>query len=40
MTKANPQFRTGGLPQYYVPDVKDLIDKGILTPIDTIKLTK
>ena len=40
MTKANPQFRAGGLPQYYVPDVKDLIDKGILTPIDTIKLTK
>ena len=40
MAKANPQFGAGGLPQYYVPDVKDLIDKGILTPIDNIKLTK
>ena len=29
ITNANPQFGKGGLPQYYVPDVQDLIDKGI-----------
>ena len=29
-----------GLPQYYVPDVQDLIDKGILIPVDNIKLNK
>ena len=40
ITNANPQFGKGGLPQYYVPDVQDLIDKGILTPVDNIKLNK
>lgn len=40
ITNANPQFGKGGLPQYYVPNVQDLIDKGILTPVDSIKLTK
>ena len=40
ITSANPQFGKGGLPQYYVPDVQDLIDKGILTPVDSIKLNK
>ena len=25
ITNANPQFGKGGLPQYYVPDVQDLI---------------
>ena len=34
ITNANPQFGKGGLPQYYVPDVQDLIDKGILIPVD------
>ncbi|MFQ6823719.1 MAG: hypothetical protein ACLRTZ_10045 [Agathobacter sp.] len=40
ITNANPQFGKGGLPQYYVPDVQDLIDKGILIPVDKIKLNK
>ncbi len=40
IANANPQFGKGGLPQYYVPDVQDLIDKGILTPVDNIKLNK
>lgn len=34
---ANPQFGNGG-PQYYDPNVQELIDKGILAPIDNIKL--
>mgnify|MGYP004639119195 CR=1 FL=1 len=37
ITNANPQFGKGGLPQYYVPNVQYLIDKGILTPLDNIK---
>lgn len=40
ITNANPQFGNGGLPQYYVPDVQDLISKGILIPVDNIKLYK
>ena len=40
ITNANPQFGKGGLPQYYVPDVQDLIDKGILAPVGNIKLNK
>ena len=40
ITNANPQFGKGGLPQYYIPNVQELIDKGILTPVDSIKLTK
>lgn len=37
---ANPQFGSGGLPQFYVPDVQKLIDKGILVLVDTIDLVK
>lgn len=40
IANANPQFGKGGLPQYYVPDVQALIDKGILTLADNIKLNK
>lgn len=40
ITNENPQFGKGGLPQYYVPDARSLIDKGILTPVDSIKLKK
>ena len=40
ITNANPQFGKGGLPQYYVPDVQDLLDKGILAPVGNIKLNK
>jgi len=40
IANANPQFGKGGLPQYFVPDVQVLIDKGILTPADNIKLYK
>lgn len=40
ITNANPQFGKGGLPQYYIPNVQELIDKGILTTVDSIKLTK
>ena len=38
ITYANIQFGAGGLPQYYIPNVKDLIEKGILVPVDCIKL--
>ena len=38
ITKANPQFGQGGLPQYFVPNVKEYIEKGILQPVDSIKL--
>ena len=40
IANANLQFGKGGLPQYYVPDVQDLIDKGILAPVGNIKLNK
>ena len=40
ITNANPQFGKGGLPEYFVPNVQDLIDKGILIPVDSIKLIK
>ena len=40
ITNANPQFGKGGLPQYYVPNVNDLIEKGILIPVHNIKLFK
>jgi len=40
IARANPQFGAGGLPQYFVPNVQDLIDKGILVPVDRIKLYK
>lgn len=35
---ANPQFGIGGLEQYYIPNVSAWIEKGILTPVDSIKL--
>ena len=35
-----PWYNLLGLPQYYVPAVQDLIDKGILIPVDNIKLNK
>ena len=35
---ANPDLGGGGLEQYYVPNVKELIDKGILEYVDTIEL--
>ena len=37
---ANPQFGSGGLDQFYVPNVQNLIDKGILVLVDTIDLVK
>ncbi|CWU73456.1 hypothetical protein [Listeria monocytogenes] len=37
-TKANPQFGEGGALQVFVPNVNELIEKGILIPIDEIKL--
>ena len=37
---ANPQFGSGGLDQFYVPNVQKLIDKGILVLVDTIDLIK
>lgn len=40
IVKANPQFGRGGVVQYYVPDAQNLIDKGILTPVQNIKLYK
>lgn len=38
IAEANPQFGKGGLPQYFVPNVQEYIDKGILVPIDKIEL--
>jgi hypothetical protein len=40
ITKANPQFGQGGLPQIFVPNVQDLINKGVLVPVDSIPLIK
>lgn len=40
ITRANPQFGKGGLPQYFVPNVQDMINRGALTPVDKIKLFK
>ena len=37
---ANPQFGSGGLDQFYIPNVQKLIDKGILVLVDTIDLIK
>ncbi|WP_255377792.1 hypothetical protein, partial [Listeria sp. ILCC796] len=39
-TKANPQYGKGGLPQVFVPDANELIEKGILVPVDKIILKK
>lgn len=38
ITKANPQFGKGGLPQYFIPNVQELIDTGVLVPAKSIKL--
>ena len=40
ITRANPQFGKGGLPQMFVPDVKTLIDNEILIPVDNIPLIR
>ncbi|MEI4768636.1 LXG domain-containing protein [Psychrobacillus sp. FJAT-51614] len=40
ITKANPQFGKGELPQIFVPDVDELISNGYLVPVDTIILKK
>lgn len=40
ITKANPQFGKGGLPQVFVPNVEELIKQGILVPVDSITLIK
>ncbi len=40
ITKANPRYGKGGLPQIFVPDAEELIDKGYLVPIDNIPLKK
>lgn len=40
ITKANPQFDQGGLPQVYVPSAGELIEKGLLVPVDNIPLIK
>ncbi len=40
ITKANPQFGKGGLPQMFIPDVNELIEKGILIPVEDITLIK
>ncbi len=40
IVKANPQFGKGGLPQYYIPNVQELIDTEVLVPIKSIKLYK
>lgn len=39
ITKANPKYGDGGLPQVFVPDANKLIGDGILKPVDTISLT-
>ena len=40
ITNANPQFGKGGLPQYFVPNANDYIQKGILVKVDNITLRK
>lgn len=40
LTKANPQFGKGGLPQIFIPDANDLIQKGYLIPVENIPLKK
>lgn len=40
ITRANPQYGGGGLPQIYVPDVENLINKGILSKVDNIPLIR
>lgn len=38
LAKSNPQFGQGGYPQYFVPNVQELIQKGILKPVNITKL--
>ncbi|MFZ2539578.1 MAG: hypothetical protein WAX04_11840 [Oscillospiraceae bacterium] len=40
ISKSNPQFGGGGLPQIFTPGADDLISKGYLVPIDIIPLIK
>ena len=40
IVEANPQYGVGGLPQYFIPNVQELINEGILIPVDNIKLIK
>ena len=40
ITNANTQFEKGGLPQYFVPNANDYIQKGILVKVDNITLRK
>lgn len=40
ITRANLQFGPGGLAQYYVPNVKELIEKGVLVPVEKVMLIK
>ena len=40
ITKANPQFGQGGLPQIFVPEAERLIRQGILMPVNNITLFK
>lgn len=40
ITNENPQFGKGGLPQYFVPNANDYIQKGILVKVDNITLRK
>ena len=38
-TLANPQYGTGGMPQYYIKNFDKLVEKGLLVRADTISLT-
>jgi len=40
IAKANPQYGKGGLKQYFIPNVQELIEEGILVPVHNIKLHK
>jgi len=40
IAKANPQFGKGGLPQIFIPNADDLINKGYLIPAENIPLIK
>ncbi|MFD2214556.1 T7SS effector LXG polymorphic toxin [Metabacillus endolithicus] len=39
ITKANPHYGPGNLPQMFVPDANELIEQGILKPIHSQRLT-
>lgn len=36
ITNSNPQFGKVGLQQFFIPDVNDYIQKGILQKVDSI----